>query len=41
VDAAQQLVATHWAAIEKVAGLLLEREQLSGDEVAAIVESHR
>ena len=37
--AATKLVCDHWASIAKVADLLIERKQLSGDEVAAIVNA--
>jgi ATP-dependent Zn protease len=40
-SAAERLVREHWSAIETVTSLLIERKQLSGDEVAAIVNSHR
>jgi hypothetical protein len=33
-----QIAETHWAAIQCVATLLLDRESLTGDEVAAIVK---
>ncbi len=39
--AAAQIVAGHWRAIEGVAAQLLEREQLSGAEVAEIVAANR
>ena len=36
-DATTQLVKDNWPAIERVAALLMERKQLSGAEVAAVV----
>lgn len=34
---AERLVHTHWAAIEALAGALIERETLTGDEAVSIV----
>jgi hypothetical protein len=41
VSAAYDLVVEYWPAIETVAALLVDREQLSRDEVAAIVDGSR
>jgi hypothetical protein len=40
-SAAYELVVEHWLAIQMVAALLVERKQLSGAEVAAIVNGAR
>jgi hypothetical protein len=40
-SAAARLIDAHWPAIERVAALLLQRESLAGDEVAAIVDEGR
>jgi hypothetical protein len=39
LEAAEQLVSDHWSAIAKVSSLLLERQELTGDEVAEIVRA--
>jgi hypothetical protein len=39
-EEAKALVADRWFAINSVAGVLLERQSITGDEIEAIVRSH-